>query len=125
MALRDILSTANRGIGRVMTISFQIDPLAITVSIHVRMTEVQRANVLNGFDFDVYGSTDNFVSRTYLGGTKGWTGGTEIDKATGLLVTKGPPGIILEVSPSLKEMLILIEINCLNAVRFGCDGEDR
>lgn len=124
MPVRDVLDTANREIERVSTTSFQVNATATTVVFRVRLTEAQRQNPDNRFDFHVYGSLDNFATRTYLGGVTGWQGGVVIDKRSGLEVAKAPPAIILEATPSLREMAILCEVECHHAVRFGVEAED-
>lgn len=118
MQTREVLSSGNRGTGDFDSLPMRPNADATELIYEIELSAAQLENTENRFDFSLYGSVDNFVTVTFLGACTGWQGGTYTNKQ-GQVVPMDPPSIIVEATPSIKEMTVRARVSCYRSVRFA------
>ena len=130
MRTREVLSSASRGTGSFESVAARANQDAAEIRYVIRMSQAQLENPENRFDFAVYGSLDNWVTRVFLGGAgggeeglAGWQGGTYVNKQ-GQTVAMPPPSVTIEATPSVKEMDLRARVESYRNVRWSLEIED-
>ena len=85
----------------------------------VGLADADRADPASGVDIDIFASNDGWATRTFIGGSKGWRGGTIVDKTTGQTVPMPNPFVTVAGLDAYAGWQVLGVITSLTALRLS------